>query len=61
MTIRKTKQLSDLGTLIKQIESFVPTSEVETETKALLIRLARAHRAELRRELVTSRIKNRAA
>ena len=55
------KRLSDLDTLVVRIESSVPTNNMERETRALLLRLARAHRAHLRRELANSRIKKCAA
>ncbi len=55
------KRLSDLDTLVVRIESFVPTNNMERETRALLLRLARAHRAHLRREFAKTRIIKRAA
>ncbi len=58
MTIKKSEHLRKAEKLCTQIAAMIPTNPVEVETKRLLLRLARAHRAQLRRELATSRIKN---
>jgi hypothetical protein len=59
MIIKATEKLREVDTLYKRIESFAPANDVEKRTRRLLLELARARRAELRRELVRPHMKIR--
>ena len=59
MTFKNTKQLRNLETLYRRIEAVAPANDVEKRTRRLLLELAQAQRAELRRKLVRPHIKIR--